>query len=137
MKFVMIDGDGGSDYDTIGEVEVSMGMVMGARAQMWTGNLAHKGKAGGQIIVRSEAIQASNEAIKFRMSTRQLNNNGGGCMGMCQEPRRYKIGIQKMVPGTNNFATVWTSPQVANNPNGQFGEITLPLSQICNADKNA
>ena len=32
MKFVMIDGDGGSDYDTIGEVEVSMGMVMGARA---------------------------------------------------------------------------------------------------------
>ena len=81
---------------------------------MWTGNLAHQGKAGGQIIVRSEAIQASNEAIKFRMSTRQLNNAGGGCMGMCQEPRRYKIAIQKMVPGTNNFATVWASPQVAD-----------------------
>ena len=31
-KFVMIDGDGGSDYDTIGEVEVTMGKLMGAKA---------------------------------------------------------------------------------------------------------
>lgn len=30
-KFVMIDGDGGGDYDTIGEIEVTMGKLMGAR----------------------------------------------------------------------------------------------------------
>jgi len=27
----MIDGDGGSDYETIGEVEVTMGKLMGAK----------------------------------------------------------------------------------------------------------
>ena len=31
FKFVMIDGDGGSDYDTIGEIEVTMGKLMGAK----------------------------------------------------------------------------------------------------------
>ena len=30
FKFVMIDGDGHGDYDTIGEVEVTMGKLMGA-----------------------------------------------------------------------------------------------------------
>ena len=29
-KFVMIDGDGDGDYDTIGEVETTMGQLMGA-----------------------------------------------------------------------------------------------------------
>ena len=32
FKFVMIDGDGGSDYDTIGAVETSLGKIMGSRA---------------------------------------------------------------------------------------------------------
>ncbi len=32
FKFVMIDGDGSGDYDTIGELETSLGKIMGARA---------------------------------------------------------------------------------------------------------
>ena len=43
FKFVLIDGDGGSDYDAIGEVEVTMGKLMGARKQIWTGDLTHNG----------------------------------------------------------------------------------------------
>lgn len=35
----MIDGDGDGDYDTIGEVEVTMGKLMGAPKQTWTANL--------------------------------------------------------------------------------------------------
>ena len=31
LKFLMIDGDG-KDYDTIGEVETTMGNIMGAKA---------------------------------------------------------------------------------------------------------
>ena len=30
-KFVLIDGDGGREYETIGEVEVTMGKLMGAK----------------------------------------------------------------------------------------------------------
>ena len=28
---MLIDGDGGGDYDTIGEIEVTMGKLMGAK----------------------------------------------------------------------------------------------------------
>ena len=31
IKFVMIDGDDGDDYDTIGEIETQMSTLMGAK----------------------------------------------------------------------------------------------------------
>lgn len=56
-KFVMIDGDGDGDYDTIGEVETTMGKLMGALKQTWTANLVKNGQANrGQIIVRTMAV---------------------------------------------------------------------------------
>ena len=32
VKFLMIDGDGGADYDTIGEIQTNIGALMGAKA---------------------------------------------------------------------------------------------------------
>ena len=32
VKFLMIDGDGGTTYDTIGEVDTNVGALMGAKA---------------------------------------------------------------------------------------------------------
>ena len=43
-RFVMIDGDGGRDYDPIGDIQVTMGKLMGAKKQTWTGDLTHEGK---------------------------------------------------------------------------------------------
>ena len=40
-KFVLIDGDGGGDYDEIGEIEVTMGKLMGAKKQIFTGELTY------------------------------------------------------------------------------------------------
>jgi hypothetical protein len=42
LKFMMIDGDG-QDYDLIGEIQTSMGKVMGAKAQMLTQDLTVSG----------------------------------------------------------------------------------------------
>ena len=106
MKFAFIDGDGDGDYEELGDVEVSMGQLMGARAQTWTGTISHKGSNGGQIIVRAESIVESNEWLKADISMRNVNNMGGGCMGMCAERIRYRVEIQKLVPGTGNYATV-------------------------------
>ena len=62
----MIDDDGGGDYDLIGEAFSSMGAIMGAKAQMWTSNLAKGGSSNqGQIIVRAETVQHSNTTAKF------------------------------------------------------------------------
>jgi len=43
IKFVMIDGDGKGDFDTIGEVETTMGAIMGAKAQIFCEQLMVKG----------------------------------------------------------------------------------------------
>ena len=54
----MIDGDGGNDYDSIGELECTMGNIMGAKAQVLTQELtlfAHKDKRG-TIIIRAESV---------------------------------------------------------------------------------
>ena len=41
----MIDGDGDGDYDTIGEVETTMGQLMGALKQTFTADLKKNGQA--------------------------------------------------------------------------------------------
>ena len=118
MRFVMIDGDGGSDYDEIGEIVTSMGQIMGARAQMYQANLTHHGNANrGQIIVRSEAVQQSNEAVKIALQIQNANNVAGGCMGMCAEPVNYRLQIQKQVGDSDNFAACYTHSQVLRASN--------------------
>ena len=57
LKFCIIDGDGGGDFDTIGEIEVTMGQLMGAKKQTFNGALQYQGKGGrGDIVVRTQAI---------------------------------------------------------------------------------
>ena len=54
----MIDGDGAGEYETIGEVEVTMGKPMGSPKQTWTANLMLSNQGNrGQIIVRTQAVQ--------------------------------------------------------------------------------
>lgn len=61
----MIDGDGGDNFDTIGEIETTMGALMGAKKQTFEDDLAFKGKKAGRLIVRTEAQQQSNEVLTF------------------------------------------------------------------------
>ena len=52
--FVMVDIDNGESFDAIGEVETTMGSLMGAKRQTFTANLEHNGAQNrGQIIVRT------------------------------------------------------------------------------------
>ena len=83
----MIDGDCGGDFDVIGELITSMGNIMGAKAQMLTQPLEGKNgkKDAGQIVVRAEAVQESNECATFHLQWRNVNNMQAGCMGMCPE----------------------------------------------------
>lgn len=61
LRLVLIDGDGSGDYDMIGELTVTLGNVMGARAQVWEGQLSYMGNDNrGTILIRSEAIKDSN-----------------------------------------------------------------------------
>ena len=103
FRFCFIDSDNssGSDYDEIGQVEVVMGKLMGARNQMWTEDLEHKGAKRGKIIVRTQTInsEGANMIAEGSIEWRNINNMGGGCAGMCQEPMPYFFEIEKQVPG--------------------------------------
>lgn len=57
----MIDWDGSGDYDRIGENQTTMGALMGAKKQVFTGPLTLPGqnKNRGTLIVRAEAVEES------------------------------------------------------------------------------
>ena len=65
----MINGDSSGEFDTIGEVEVTMGQLMGAKKQVWTANLLYQGNSTnrGEIIVRTQAMVTYNEVAKFSL----------------------------------------------------------------------
>lgn len=55
----MIDMDDGRNFDLIGEVEVTMGKLMGAVRQTWNSSLKKGDKEHGKLIVRTQALEAS------------------------------------------------------------------------------
>lgn len=62
----MVDDDGSGSYDTIGEIQTSMGALMGAKAQTYTQPLEYQGaKNRGSIIVRAQAVASSNRNAEF------------------------------------------------------------------------
>ena len=137
-KFVMIDGDGDGDYDTIGEVETTMGKLMGALKQTWTADLLKSGQSNrGKIIVRSQAVATSNEVAKMAVRIQGANNLAGGCMGMCPERVHYVCSIQKEVPGAGNFVTAVQWPGQFNTADVNLTEQVFPLAQLCNANKSS
>ena len=94
LKFQMIDWDGAGDYDTIGEVESTMGAIMGAKGQIFKSNLVHgNSKNRGTILVRAESVQESKLTACFQMKWTNISNQTAGCLGMCPEiqPVRFEI----------------------------------------------
>ena len=86
-----IDGSPGANHDVIGEVEVTMGKLMGAPKQTFNANLTYQNKANrGQLIVRTQAIQQTNMVAKWALRLQNLSNMGGGCLGMCAERQFYR-----------------------------------------------
>ena len=140
FKFVLIDGDGGGDYDTIGEIEVTMGKLMGAKKQIFTGDLTHQGQGRrGQIIIRAQAVQQTNEVIKMGMNWRNINNGVPACMGMCPSPADYHLEIMKQVAGTEQFVI---ARRVGGNYRRDQRQISIPaqifpIAQICDGNKDS
>lgn len=65
----MIDDDGKGSFDLIGEIETTLGNIMGAKQQTFQGDLKIPSdrKSRGRIIVRAEGLEKSNSAIKFQI----------------------------------------------------------------------
>ena len=83
----MIDDDGAGSFDMIGEVETTLGNIMGAKYQTFQGDLRVPSdkKSRGLIIIRAEGIQASNSVVQMQLACEDIRNIAGGCFGMCDE----------------------------------------------------
>ena len=79
-----IDDDSGQKYDTIGEIETTLGSVLHAKNKTFMDRLQFQGeqKKIGVLIVTAESVEESNEAATFRLQWENVNN-GGGCFGIC------------------------------------------------------
>jgi hypothetical protein len=106
----VIDDDGSNSFDLIGVCETTLGTIMGAKQQTFTGNLhiPSDKKSRGMLIVRAEGLEASNTAIKFHIAAEQLSNIQGGCLGMCGEIAPVWYELQRGTPG-GQFVTVYKS----------------------------
>ena len=69
LKFDLIDMNcpKHDSYDLIGEIETTMGEIMGSKAQVFTRELKapKKKEKRGKIIIRAESIKESNEVCFF------------------------------------------------------------------------
>ena len=86
--------------------------------------------------MRTEAVATSNEVIKLRASVENANNSGGGCLGMCRETVDYRLVVQKNVPGTDNFADCARLSNWTRNTSLTTGEHIVPLTALCNGNKD-
>ena len=78
LKFDVLDDDGKNSFDTVGWAQMSMGDVMGARAQTKMVDLqAKEGGKRGRIIVRAESIQASNIECHWQIQGENLGSKSG------------------------------------------------------------
>jgi hypothetical protein len=84
LKFVMIDADDNSGSgDEIGICETTLGNIMGARQQTFTTDLIEPDRKDkrGQIVIRADAIQSSNQQAIFRARFQDCGSLQSGCCG--------------------------------------------------------
>ena len=105
MRFVIIDGDEGGEYDELGDAVISLGQLLGAGSETWNGILQKKGTSGGEIIVRSEAIRQSIDWLRMDITMNNLNNIDPVCMGLCPERLKYRVEIQRFIQETQSWVT--------------------------------
>ena len=107
LRFRFEDGDEG-DNDFIGEVEVKLGSIMGAKGAFEI-DLLKKGKTGrGKLVVRAEAVKESRVHVNFMMEWFGMHTYMGGFCGMCGEEQDLYVEFTKMNEAQNQVRT-WKS----------------------------
>jgi len=66
-------------------------------------------------------------AAKFNLTLRNIDNIGGGCMGMCQENVKYRLEIQKKIEGRDDFVRVHQYERKLRNSNELLQPFVVPI----------
>lgn len=75
IKFEIWDQDTLTDYEFVGSVETSVGVIMGTKAQTFSGDLVgRKNKKTGTLLVRADSIKKTNDILAISLSGIGLQN---------------------------------------------------------------
>jgi len=77
IKFEIIDIDGPTHFEMIGNVETTVGTIMGARKQTFIADIKHKEKVTGKLIVRAEKVDLHCQSVSWQWSGVKLMNTDG------------------------------------------------------------
>lgn len=138
-----MDGDLNGSFEVIGELETTVGALLGSKNQVFMDRLQHKGveKRIGVLIVRVESVTESNMGAKFKMKWSNVNNLTPGCFGMCKVKNRYRFTIERQALGIKMSANQFIA--VKRSILYEEDEVMTPklelhfLTDICNNDKAA
>ena len=78
---------------------------------------------------------ASNYVARFIPNWQNVNNTGGGCLGMCGTPQQYVCRVLREVD-VNRFVQVHQVQGRYNSAQTRMPQQEILLSQLCNDDKN-
>ena len=103
LKFEFVDVDLNDNFDLIGEIETSMGSIMGSKNQVFMGRLVRNGseKHNGIILVRAESVMESNDVAIFSKCWSDVPGLTPTCFCFGKSNTKYRFTVEKQVKGAN------------------------------------
>lgn len=116
----MYDDDGQGSRDFIGQVETSLAKIISSSKQTFISNLTLEKSAAqrGKIIIRADALNFTNDEVRFKISARLVAFTNICCHGV-NNPY-YIISRARSSQAKDEFVRVYKSTSMNNNTSPMF-----------------
>lgn len=125
VRFVVKDEEGDEVFETIGQIETTLGLIMGSKNQTFFGDLHLEGSkvSAGQIIIKADSVKDSNWDISMKVSAEGLPNTPM-CFFCSKNNPFFEIYRGQLFDSTN-FLKVYDSEVAASTRDPAFNPFKL------------
>ena len=121
--------------DHIGDMETTLGRIMGSRNQTFTSNLFSKnGNTTGKITISAQKVTTDNRMVKFDCSIQGLPSQRYWLFFGNDDPFFY-IERSK-TPDSDEFIRIYESDPVYNTVDPKWSKQILSAKRLCNGEPN-
>ena len=133
MRFELYDDDE-SKLEHIGNVETTLGRIVGAQRQTFLEDLKIPGKnvPRGKLILRADSLKESNNEVEMKFSASGLPDKAT-CLCGSNDP--FCVISRKI--HQQEWVKVHVTDTIRGKTSPSFNRLKLPLAQLCNADVEA
>lgn len=136
IKVEVVDSDGGKSADLIGQVETSVGTMVGAKQQTYESDLFKPGEKAkrGHIIVKVVPLKSSDDEVILKLGGRELLMNTT-CFCMSSINPYIVIDKSYEASGHLNYVSIQkTEVSTSQSPDPSFKPIKFKTQQLCNSN---